>query len=51
MSLTWRGMAGLLAAVSFAAVPVWANIPGRPERSIMWKAKLPSAASQSPGTM
>ena len=27
---TWRGMAGLAAAISFAAIPVWANVPGRP---------------------
>src|SRR5438034_7482077 len=27
---TWRGIAGLLAAVSFAAIPVRANVPGRP---------------------
>src|SRR4051794_18897687 len=30
MSLTWRGVAGFLAAVSFAAIPAWANVPGRP---------------------
>jgi len=30
MSLSWRGIAGLLAAVSLAAIPAWANVPGRP---------------------
>src|SRR5438105_3917171 len=30
MLATWRGIAGLLAAVSFAAIPVKANVPGRP---------------------
>src|SRR5260370_23939510 len=30
MLRTWRGIAGLVAAASFAALPLWANIPGRP---------------------